>query len=58
MIHNRDQLLDPEKLADLTDTKKDGPAGCFIHRLVQMAGIHEEVIECLLNWFDWLHLIH
>ena len=27
-------------------------------KVAQMAGTYEKVIECLLNWYDCLHLIH
>ena len=57
-IHSRPQLSDAEKLAYLKDALKDAPAERVIQGLAQMAGTYNEVIECLLNRYDRLRLIH
>ena len=52
------QLSDAEKLAYLKDALKDGPAEHMIQGLEKTAGTYDELIECLSNRYDQLHLIH
>ena len=48
-IHSRLELSDAEKLANLKDALKDGPAEHVIQGLVQTIGTYDEAFECLLN---------
>ena len=57
-IHKWEKLSDAKKLAYLKDTVKDGPAECVTQGLAQTVDTYDEAIECLLNRYDWLHLIH
>ena len=57
-VHDKPHLEDVDKLSNLRDVVKDGPAKNVVKRLTQTAESYKEAVRCLKDRYNRPRLIH